>query len=126
VYSLTVSDHAMIAHSLPDEFFGPAANLHGATLTVEATFEREQLDEHAVVMDIGRAGALLDEALDGIRYRNLDDHPDFTGQLSTSEAIAAHLAQHIAAGVPDWDSFAALTITVVENPRARVSYRLTP
>nr|WP_272902142.1 6-carboxytetrahydropterin synthase [Brevibacterium daeguense] len=123
---MTVSDHAMIAHSLPDDFFGPAAGLHGATLTVEATFEREQLDEHAVVMDIGRASALLDEALSGIRYRNLDDHPDFAGRLSTSEAIAAHLAERIAAGIPDWHSFAALTVTVVENPRARVSCRLTP
>ena len=77
MYSLTVNDHVMIAHSLPDEFFGPAQGMHGATLTVEATFTRAELDEHAVVLDIGQAMEMLDDALSPLRYANLDEHPDF-------------------------------------------------
>ena len=89
MYSLTVNDHVMIAHSLPDEFFGPAQGMHGATLTVEATFTRAELDEHAVVLDIGQAMDMLDQALSPLRYANLDEHPDFAGKLSTTEATAS-------------------------------------
>ena len=93
MYSLTVNDHVMIAHSLPDEFFGPAQGMHGATLTVEATFTRAELDEHAVVLDIGQAMEMLDDALSPLRYANLDEHPDFAGKLSTTEATAHYIAQ---------------------------------
>ena len=94
MYSLTVNDHVMIAHSLPDEFFGPAQGMHGATLTVEATFTRAELDEHAVVLDIGAATEMLDEALSPLRYANLDEHPDFAGRLSTTEATDEYIGSH--------------------------------
>lgn len=119
MFSLTVDDYVMIAHSLPNEFFGPAQQLHGATLSVEATFIREQLDEHSVVLDIGQATQLLDDALAPLRYADLDSHPDFEGRLSTSEVIAKYVADKLAANLPNE---IGVSVTIHENPRARVSY----
>lgn len=121
MFSLTVNDHVMIAHSLPDEFFGPAQGVHGATLTVDATFTRAELDPHSVVLDIGHASALLDEALAPLRYANLDTHPDFAGRLSTTEVVARYIGDRLAAGLAEQPDI-GITVSIVENPRASVSY----
>lgn len=121
MFSLTVNDYVMIAHSLPHEFFGPAQHMHGATLTVDATFSRQKLDEHSVVLDIGHATQLLDAALEPLRYANLDEHPDFAGRLSTSEAIAEYVGQNLAASLAESPQI-GITVTIRENPRAYVSY----
>ena len=121
MFSLTVNDHIMIAHSLPHEFFGPAQAVHGATLTVEATFTRAALDEHAVVMDIGEAAQLLDDALSPLRYANLDEHPDFTGALTTSETIAEHIGTRLSDALTDRPEI-GICVHLRENPRAAVSY----
>lgn len=121
MYSLTVNDHVMIAHSLPNEFFGPAQGMHGATLAVEATFSRAELDKHAVVLDIGAAMEMLDEALSPLRYANLDEHPDFAGRLSTTEATAEYIGSRLADALADQPDV-GITVTLTENPRAKVSY----
>ncbi|MGX5359658.1 6-pyruvoyl trahydropterin synthase family protein [Kocuria sp. KH4] len=124
MFTLTVRDHIMIAHSLPDPFFGPAQALHGATFAVETTWSRPVLDEHGVVMDIGVASGLLSGVLDGLRYRNLDEHPDFAGRLSTTEVVAQHVAERLAAGAAGITGLERLTVTLRENPDAWASYTL--
>ncbi|GAA1765161.1 6-carboxytetrahydropterin synthase [Kocuria aegyptia] len=124
MFTLTVRDHMMIAHSLPDPFFGPAQNLHGATYQVETTWSRPVLDEHGVVMDIGVANDLLAGVLDGLRYRNLDEHPDFAGRLSTTEVLAQYVAERLAAGAAFVEGLERLTVTLRETPDAWASYTL--
>lgn len=121
MFSLSVNDHIMIAHSLPGEFFGPAQAVHGATLSIEATFTRAELDENSVVMDIGEASQLLDDALAPLRYANLDEHPDFAGRLSTSEAIAEHIGIRLSQALADRPEI-GICVHLRENPRAAVSY----
>lgn len=121
MFSLTVNDHIMIAHSLPHAFFGPAQQLHGATLAIEATFTRPSLDAHNVVLDIGQAMQLLDDALTPLRYANLDEHPAFVGQLSTTEAVAQYIGDTLAAQLVDQPEL-GVSITIHENPRASISY----
>lgn len=127
MFALTVRDHLMIAHSLPDEFFGPAQALHGATLVTEVTWFREELDEHGVVLDIGAGSALVRSILDELNYRNLDEHPAFAGILSTTEQIARHVADKILTGMPAVglapDGFAAVEVRMREHPDAWASYR---
>lgn len=123
MFGLTVRDHVMVAHSLPDPFFGPAQRLHGATLVVEVTWRRERLGEYAVVIDIGEATALLRSVLDEIDYRNLDEVPAFAGRLSTTEAVAEHIATRICSG-SDTSAFAELEVTVREHPDAWASYTM--
>ncbi|MFE1084022.1 MULTISPECIES: 6-pyruvoyl trahydropterin synthase family protein [Brevibacterium] len=121
MYGLTVNDHVMIAHSLADEFFGPAQGMHGATLDVSASFTRRSLDEHSVVLDIGEAMSLLDQALTTLRYANLDEHPDFAGRLSTTEAIAEYIGQRLAESLADRPEI-GIRIELRENPRAAITY----
>src|SRR5699024_4276067 len=121
MFSLTVNDYVMIAHSLPHEFFGPAQQLHGATLTVDATFTRPELDEHSVVLDIGHATLLVHGALSTLRSAYLDSHPDFEGKFSSGEAVALYIGQKLAADLADMPHI-VITITIGENPRSHVSY----
>jgi 6-pyruvoyl-tetrahydropterin synthase len=102
VFSVTVRDHIMVAHSFTGEVFGPAQRLHGATFVVDATFRRPQLDADNIVVDIGLAGAELHAICGELSYRNLDDEPDFAGVNTSTEflakVIADRLAGRIAAG----------------------------
>jgi 6-pyruvoyl-tetrahydropterin synthase len=102
VFSVTVRDHIMVAHSFAGAVFGPAQRLHGATFVVDATFRRPALDADNIVVDIGRAGAELRAICAALGYRNLDDEPDFAGVNTSTEflakVIADRLADRIAAG----------------------------
>jgi 6-pyruvoyl-tetrahydropterin synthase len=96
VFSVTVRDHMMIAHSLPGEVFGPAQRLHGTTYVVDATFRRVALDADNIVLDIGRAGEGLRAVLAELTYRNLDEEPAFAGMGTTTEALARVVADRLA------------------------------
>jgi 6-pyruvoyl-tetrahydropterin synthase len=96
VYSVSVRDHFMIAHSFAGEIFGPAQRLHGATFVVDATFRRESLDDDGIVVDIGRAAAELARVVGELTYRNLDDEPAFEGTNTTTEVLARHVADRLA------------------------------
>ncbi|HEY8729501.1 MAG TPA: 6-carboxytetrahydropterin synthase [Acidothermaceae bacterium] len=102
MFSVTVRDHMMVAHSFRGEVFGPAQRLHGATFVVDATFRRPELDDDNIVVDIGRAAAELNAVVGELSYRNLDDEPAFDGMNTSTEAlarvIADRLADRIAAG----------------------------
>jgi 6-pyruvoyl-tetrahydropterin synthase len=96
VFSVTVRDHMMIAHSLRGEAFGPAQRLHGATYVVDATFRRGTLDPDGIVVDIGRAAEELHAVVGELGYRNLDDEPAFRGMNTTTEELARVLADRLA------------------------------
>lgn len=91
MYKVVIKDHIMIAHSLPDPFFGPAQNMHGATYNVEATFMSEVLNDRNVVLDIGEAAQVLKKVLGPLSYQNLDEFPAFKGKLTTTEFIARYI-----------------------------------
>ena len=96
MFSVTVRDHVMIAHSLRGEVFGPAQRLHGATYVVDATFRRGDLDADGIVVDIGRAAEALRAVLADFNYRNLDDEPAFAGTNTSMEALARVIADRLA------------------------------
>ena len=128
MFSVTVRDHMMIAHSLRGETFGPAQRLHGATYVVEATFRRAELDSDGVVVDIGRAGEKLRAVLAELDLRNLDDEPSLAGLNTTTEALARlvadRLAEHAQAGALGDAArrLDGLVITLHESPVASASY----
>jgi 6-pyruvoyl-tetrahydropterin synthase len=96
VFSVTVRDHMMIAHSLRGEAFGPAQRLHGATYVVDATFRRATLDADGIVVDIGRAAEALRAVVGELGYRNLDDEVDFASMNTTTETLARIVADRLA------------------------------
>ena len=99
MFAVEVRDHMMIAHSLQRPVFGPAQGLHGATFVVDAAFYTEDLDENGLAIDIGLASALLAEALKPLNYSNLDDVPALAGKVTTTEFLARHLFDAIAARI---------------------------
>lgn len=101
MYSLTVRDHIMIAHSLRGQVFGLAQGVHGATYVVDVTFFRESLDADGLVIDIGRAGEELKMILGDLNYRNLDDDPAFAEQNTTTEFLAREIFERVAAKARD-------------------------
>ncbi len=96
MFSVTVRDHMMVAHSFRGAVFGPAQALHGATFVVDATFRRADLDADGIVVDIGLAYAQLREVVGALSYRNLDDEPVFAGRNTTTEVLAQHVADRLA------------------------------
>jgi 6-pyruvoyl-tetrahydropterin synthase len=101
MFSVTVRDHMMIAHSFRGDVFGPAQRLHGATYIVDATFRRSALDADNIVVDIGRATEELHNVLTELTYRNLDDEPAFAGMNTSTEALARVVADRLAERVHD-------------------------
>jgi 6-pyruvoyl-tetrahydropterin synthase len=128
VFSVTVRDHVMVAHSFTGEVFGPAQRLHGATFVVDATFRGEELDADGIVVDIGLASAQLHEVLADLTYRNLDDEPAFAGRNTTTEVVAREIADRLADRVHKGSlgeaahRLAGLVVTLHESHVAWASY----
>ncbi|MDQ7903979.1 6-carboxytetrahydropterin synthase [Phytohabitans sp. ZYX-F-186] len=131
MFSITVRDHIMVAHSFRGEVFGPAQRLHGATFVVDATFRRPELDADNIVVDIGLATAQLGEVLGELNYRNLDDEPAFAGVNTSTEflakVIADRLADRVDAGALGEGArgLAGITVTLHESHAAWASYERT-
>ncbi len=129
MFSVTVRDHMMIAHSLRGEVFGPAQRLHGATYVVDATFCSDDLDADGIVIDIGRATGELHAVLAALTYRNLDDEAAFNGRNSTTETLTKFIADQLADRVHEafGDADRRLTkiiVTLHESHIAWASYEL--
>ncbi|MEU5781000.1 6-pyruvoyl trahydropterin synthase family protein [Micromonospora lupini] len=128
MFSVTVRDHMMIAHSFRGEVFGPAQRLHGATFVVDATFRRPDLDADGIVVDIGLATEQLRAVVGELSYRNLDEEPAFAGMNTTTEVLARTVADRLAERVhagelgPGARELAGITVTLHESHVAWASY----
>ena len=128
MFSVTVRDHMMVAHSLRGEVFGPAQRLHGATYVVDATFRRRDLDADGIVVDIGRATEELRAVLADFNYKNLDDEPEFAGMNTSTEALARVIADRLAERVQGGGlgdaarELESLSVTLHESHVAWASY----
>ena len=132
MFSVTVRDHLMVAHSLAGEVFGPAQRLHGATYVVDATFRAPDLDDDGLVVDIGRASAVLSAVVGELTLRNLDDEPSLAGVNTTTERLAQVVADRLADRLhrgelgPGGERLSAIEVTLHESPVARASYERAP
>ena len=128
MFSVTVRDHMMVAHSFRGDVFGPAQRLHGATFVVDATFRRADLDADGIVVDIGRAAAELGAVLGELNYRNLDDEAAFAGLNTSTEVLARVVADRLAARVhagalgEGARELAGITVTLHESHIASARY----
>ncbi|MER0239500.1 6-carboxytetrahydropterin synthase [Fulvimarina sp. MAC8] len=96
MFAVEVTDHIMIAHSLPRPVFGPAQGMHGATFTVDAAFFTDDLDDNGLAVDIGAASEILGDVLKPLNYQNLDEIAEFEGKVTTTEFLARHIFTKIA------------------------------
>ena len=125
MFSVTVRDHMLVAHSLRGDVFGPAQALHGATYVVDATFRGDSLDGDGILVDIARAADELRDLMAGLTHRNLDDLPELAGRNTTTEVLAQHVADQLAerarAGAFG-PCVTGLEVTLHESHVARASY----
>ena len=131
MFSVTVRDHLMVAHSFEGEVFGPAQRLHGATFVVDATFRGDNLDDDGVLVDIGRASAEVRGVVAELTYRNLDEEPAFTGMNTTTEVLARHLADRLAerlrsGALGPGAGVTGIVVTLHESHVAWASYERVP
>jgi 6-pyruvoyltetrahydropterin/6-carboxytetrahydropterin synthase len=128
MYSVTVRDHMMIAHSFQGEVFGPAQRVHGATYVIDVEFRRPALDANGIVVDIGLATNVLRQILAGMNYRNLDEEPEFSGRNTTTEFLARVLFDKVVAAIRNGDlgagapGIAAVRVTLHESHVASAGY----
>lgn len=129
MFSVTVSDNIMIAHSLKGDVFGPAQRMHGATYVVEVELRRRDLDSNNIVADIGRARALLAAVLEPLSYRNLDEMPEYAGEVTTTEYLARDIFERFRYGVIQGQlggdtatEVKRIAITLRETPNAWATY----
>ena len=128
MYTVSVRDHFMIAHSFRGEAFGPAQRLHGATYVVDLEFRRATLDGNGMVVDIGLATEVLRGVLAGLNYRNLDDEPAFRGRNTTTEFLAREVFDRIVAAIgrgevgPDARGVERVRVTLHESHAASASF----
>jgi len=131
MYALEVREHIMIAHSFKGDFFGPAQNMHGATFVVDVAFFRETLNEHEVVVDIGRAHDALKATLGPINYQNLDALPQFAGRQTTTEFLSKYIFDAMAAAArkgelgPGGEGIVKIRVTLHESHVARAWFEGT-
>lgn len=132
MFSVEVRNRIMIAHSLPDPYFGPAQHMHGATFVVDVAFFRPELSDKNVVVDIGRALTVLDSVLKPLAYQNLDALPQFKGTLTTTEFLAKYIFDGIAGAVssgnlgPEASGLSKIRVTLSETDLARASFEGPP
>jgi 6-pyruvoyl-tetrahydropterin synthase len=128
MYAVEVRDRIMIAHSLPDPFFGVAQSLHGATFLVDVAFYREKLTRHNVVVDIGAALDVLSKTLKPLAYQNLDALAQFKGVLTTTEYLCRYVFDAVAKAAKEGAlgeegrSLAKIRVTLHETDLARASF----
>lgn len=128
MYRLNVRDHFMIAHSFSGEVFGPAQRMHGATYVVDVTFQRRELDDHGLVVDIGLAGETLNRVLAEFNFQNLDEVAAFRGRNTTTEFMARvvfdRLTEAVRAGRlgPAANGLSGLKVSLKESHLAWASY----
>ncbi|KZL16105.1 6-carboxytetrahydropterin synthase [Pseudovibrio sp. Ad26] len=128
MYSVEISNHIMIAHSLKGEVFGPASQLHGLTAHVHVAIYAEELDENGIVIDIGNALDVLAEILHPFNYKNLDDLPQFRGRNTTVDFLCSYIYQRVCDAAylhklgREPGELSKVRVSISENPNARASY----
>jgi 6-pyruvoyl-tetrahydropterin synthase len=128
MFTVSVRDHFMIAHSFRGQVFGPAQKLHGATYVVDVEFRRNELDPDGIVVDIGRASDGVREVLTALNFRNLDDEPAFRGRNTTTEFLAFVIHERMAAKIAAGElgaharSLASLRVALHESHVAWAAY----
>ena len=128
MFTVSVRDHVMIAHSFRGEVFGPAQRLHGATYVVDVEFRRAALDPNGLVVDIGRASDALSSIVGAYAYRNLDEMPEFEGVNTTTEALAKVIFDKMKAKIeegvvgPGSDGLASMKVILHESHVAWAAY----
>ncbi len=127
MYSITVRNNILIAHSLAGEVFGPAQNMHGATYIVDAEFYAKEVNKYNIIMDLGVVTEILSDVLKFYSYKNLDEIEEFKNTITSTEFLAKDIFDKISSKLQkeyseDYDKLHKIKIILTESNVAWASY----
>ena len=127
MYSITVRNNILIAHSLPGKVFGPAQNMHGATYIVDAEFYAKEINKYNIIMDLGVVTEILSDVLKFYSYKNLDEVEEFKNIITSTEFLAKDIFDRICAKlqkdyIEDFNKLHKIKIILTESNVAWASY----
>ena len=127
MYSITVRNNILIAHSLPGEVFGPAQNMHGATYIVDAEFYAKDINKYNIIMDLGVVTEILSDVLKFYSYKNLDEVEEFKNIITSTEFLAKDIFDRICTKlqkdyIEDFNKLHKIKIILTESNVAWASY----
>ena len=127
MYSITVRNNILIAHSLPGEVFGPAQNMHGATYIVDAEFYAKEINKYNIIMDLGVVTEILSDVLKFYSYKNLDEVEEFKSIITSTEFLAKDIFDRICNKlqkdyIEDFNKLHKIKIILTESNVAWASY----
>ena len=95
MYELKIRDYCFIAHSLKDDFFGPAKHLHGTTYIIDMMLLSDKLINNNIIIDIGLATDILKTVIEKYNYKNLDNLDELKDEITTTEFMAKKFTEEI-------------------------------
>ena len=127
MYSITVRNNILIAHSLSGEVFGPAQNMHGATYIVDAEFYAKEVNKYNIIMDLGVVTEILSDVLKFYSYKNLDEIEEFKNTITSTEFLAKDIFDKISSKLQkdyleDYNKLHKIKIILTESNVAWASY----
>jgi 6-pyruvoyltetrahydropterin/6-carboxytetrahydropterin synthase len=123
MYELKITNHFAAAHNLR-EFYGKCENLHGHNWFVEVKVRADEVDKIGLVMDFGVMKKLLNEVLDLIDHKYLNELEYFREQNPSSENIARFIFDRLETPVRDASSGRArlYSVSAWESDNASATY----
>jgi 6-pyruvoyltetrahydropterin/6-carboxytetrahydropterin synthase len=116
MYSIKVEAGFSAAHNLR-EYKGKCEDLHGHNWRIEAVAKSAKLDSIGMVRDFKDFKAHLNELLEELDHKYLNDLEPFKKLNPTSENIARYLYERLKKQIPD-----LALITVWENNTSAATY----
>ena len=129
MYELKIRDYCFIAHSLKDDFFGPAKHLHGTTYIIDMMLLSDKLISNNIIIDIGLATDILKSVIEKYNYKNLDNLYELKDEITTTEFMAKRFTDDIFDELQtrnfQVNKLSAIKISLQENHLASASYTKT-
>ena len=126
MYELKIRDYCFIAHSLKDDFFGPAKHLHGTTYIIDMMLLSDKLINNNIIIDIGLATDILKTVIEKYNYKNLDNLDELKDEITTTEFMAKRFTDEIYDELQtrnfQVNKLSAIKISLKENHLASAAY----
>jgi len=120
IFEISVKAHFAAAHTL-EGYQGNCARLHGHNWHVELFVRCEGLDDLGIGIDFRILKENLNEALEDLDHRHLNDLPMFVQENPTSETVARYLYRILSERLND-ERISVARIRVSETQDTGVLY----
>jgi 6-pyruvoyltetrahydropterin/6-carboxytetrahydropterin synthase len=119
VYELSMESDFAAAHRLTG-YQGPCENLHGHNWKVRIVVKGESLDPRGMVMDFREIKDRVNLIVSRLDHRYLNELPPFDRTNPTTENLARHICETLAADLPE--PLRVARVEVWESDSASAAY----